>query len=74
MLGLIFLKFADNKYRQFEDTILAEYGRLKGKRTERSLQDIAIEKCGFALGPQARYEYLLNLPGKEDIPRATRGC
>src|SRR5450755_3075063 len=67
VLGLIFLKFADNKYRQHEDAILAEYTQLKGTRRERSLQDIAIEKCGFALGPTARYDYLLNLPEKEDI-------
>jgi type I restriction enzyme M protein len=74
VLGLIFLKFADNKYRQFEDAILAEYQKLKGTRRERSLQDIAIEKCGFALGPQARYNYLLNLPEKEDIPKAIRSA
>lgn len=67
VLGLIFLKFADNKNRQQEDAILAEYSKLKGTRRERSLQDIAIEKCGFALGPQARYDYLLNLPEKEGI-------
>ncbi len=41
VLGLIFLKFADNKYRQHEDAILAEYSKHKGKRTERSLQDMA---------------------------------
>lgn len=54
---------ADNKYRQHEDAILAEYQKLKGTRRERSLEDIAVEKCGFALGPQARYNHLLNLPG-----------
>jgi type I restriction enzyme M protein len=74
VLGLIFLKFADNKYRQHEDAILAEYSKLKGTRRERSLQDIAIEKCGFALDPLARYDYLLNLPEKEDIPKAIRAA
>ncbi len=74
VLGLIFVKFADNKYRQHEAAILAEYQKHLGKRTERSLQDIAIEKCGFALGPQARYDYLLNLPEKEDIPKAIRSA
>jgi len=72
VLGLIFLKFAENKYRQHEDAILAEYSKLKGTRRERSLQDIAIEKCGFALSPTARYEHLLSLPEKEDIPKAIR--
>ena len=52
VLGIIFLKFADNKYRQHEDAIYEEYTRLKGTRMERSLQDIAIEKCGFALAAQ----------------------
>ena len=53
VLGLIFLKFADNKYRQYEDAILAEYSKLKSTRRQRSLQDIAIEKCGFALWPSS---------------------
>lgn len=47
VLGLIFLKFADNKYRQFEATILAEYQKLKGGRREKKLSDIAIEQCGI---------------------------
>ena len=42
VLGLIFLKFADNKYRQHEDAILAEYSQLKGTRRERSLQDMPL--------------------------------
>jgi len=73
-LGLICLKFADNKYRQHEDAILAEYSKLKGTRRERTLQDIAVEKCGFALGPFARYDYLLNLSEKKDIPKAIRAA
>src|SRR5438552_3682001 len=74
VLGLIFLKFADNKYRQHEASILAEYSKLKGTRRERTLQEIAIERCGFALGPFARYDYLLNLPEKEDVAKAIRSA
>ena len=74
VLGLIFLKFADNKYRQHEDAILAEYQALKGTRRDKPLQDIAIEKCGFALAPHARYDYLLTLPEKEDIAKAIRSA
>ena len=74
VLGLIFLKFADNKYRQHEDAILAEYQALKGTRREKPLQDIAIEKCGFALAPHARYDHLLTLPEKEDIAKAIRSA
>ena len=32
VLGLIFLKFVDNKYRQHENAILTEYTKLKGTR------------------------------------------
>ncbi|GMV29966.1 MAG: hypothetical protein AMXMBFR59_20910 [Rhodanobacteraceae bacterium] len=74
VLGLIFLKFADNKYRQHEAAIAQEFKKLKGTRAERSEQDIAIEKCGFYLKPQARYDYLLNLPEKEDIAKAIRAA
>src|SRR5439155_15048181 len=67
VLGLIFLKFADNKYRLHEQEISAEYARLKGTRRERAISDIAIEKCGFYLPDYARYDYLLNLPESKDI-------
>ena len=72
VLGLIFLKFADNKYRQFEEAILAEYQKLKGGRREKKLSDIAIEQCGFYLPDHARYDYLLTLPEKEDIAKALK--
>ncbi|NIM31103.1 MAG: N-6 DNA methylase [Pseudomonas stutzeri] len=74
VLGLIFLKFADNKYRQHEAAIEQEYQKLKGTRRERSKQDIAIEKCGFYLEPEAHYDYLLNLPEKENIAKAIRAA
>ncbi|WP_018412558.1 type I restriction-modification system subunit M [Methyloversatilis thermotolerans] len=72
VLGLIFLKFADNKYRQHEAAILQEYEKLKGTRRERSLEEVAIEKCGFYLNPHARYDYLLNLPEQQNIAQAIR--
>lgn len=67
VLGLIFLKFADNKYARWEDEILAEYQKLKGTRREKPLPEIAIEKCGFYLPDNARYNYLLSLPEAENI-------
>ena len=67
VLGLIFLKFADNKYRQYEAEIQQEYERLKGGRREKSIVEIALEKCGFYLPDHARYDYLLSLPEQEDI-------
>ena len=72
VLGLIFLKFADNNYRRYEAEILAEYQKLKGTRREKKLSEIAIEKCGFYLPDHARYDYLLKLPEKEDIAKALK--
>jgi type I restriction enzyme M protein len=62
VLGLIFLKFADNKYSRFEEEITSEYNKLKNSRREKPRHEIAIEKCGFYLPDTARYDYLLNLP------------
>ena len=72
VLGLIFLKFADNNYRRHEADIIAEYQKLKGTRREKKLSEIAIEKCGFYLPDHARYDYLLNLPEEEDIAKALK--
>jgi type I restriction enzyme M protein len=72
VLGLIFLKFADNKYRQYEAAILAEYQKLKGSRREKPLSEIAIEKCGFYLPDNARYDYLLKLPEEKNIAKALK--
>ena len=72
VLGLIFLKFADNNYRRHEADIIAEYQKFKGTRREKSLSDIAIEKCGFYLPDHARYEHLLKLPEEKDIAKALK--
>ncbi|NOR71339.1 MAG: N-6 DNA methylase [Methylomarinum sp.] len=69
VLGLIFLKFADNNYARAEKAINAEFAKLTGTRREKPIDEIAIEKCGFYLPPHARYEYLLNLPEKDDVAK-----
>jgi len=69
VLGLIFLKFADNNYARAEQAIYKEFTQLKGTRREKPIEDIAIEKCGFYLPPHARYDYLLNLPEQEDVAK-----
>ena len=38
------------------------------------MEEIAIEKCGFYLDAKARYDYLLNLPEKENIAKAIRAA
>lgn len=72
VLGLIFLKFADNNYHRHEKEILAEYQKLKGTRREKKISDIAIEKCGFYLPDHARYEHLLKLPEEKNIANALK--
>jgi type I restriction enzyme M protein len=72
VLGLIFLKFADNNYRRHEEEIISEYQKFKGTRREKKLSDIAIEKCGFYLPDHARYDYLLKLPESKDIAKALK--
>ncbi len=64
VLGLIFLRFADNKYSHADPEINKAYEKDKGSRLERSMEQVAIEKCGFYLAPEARYDYLLNLAGE----------
>jgi hypothetical protein len=47
VLGLIFLKFADNNYRRHEAEILAEYKKLQGTRREKEISEIAVESSGY---------------------------
>lgn len=72
VLGLIFLRFADNKYSHFEPEILKEYEADKGTRLERPIESIALAKCGFYLPDYARYDYLLDLPGEQNMATALR--
>jgi len=72
VLGLIFLKFADNKYRRNEKAIIKKYTKLKGTRREKPASEIAIEICGFYLPDHARYDYLLKLPEEQDIDQAIK--
>ncbi len=72
ILGLIFLKFADNKYTLVEKDIDAELKKQENSRRQRPVDEIAIEKCGFYLPRKARYNYLLNLPEEKDIAKAIK--
>ena len=46
VLGLIFLKFADNNYARAEKAINAEFAKLTGTRREKPIDEISIKKCG----------------------------
>ena len=39
---------------------------------ERPIHEIAIEKCGFYLPEEARYDWLLNLPESEDLAKKVK--
>jgi|GEM_PF-4809530 len=67
ILGLIFLRFAQSKYSQYKPAINAEYEKTRGSRTERPIHEIAIEKCGYYLPPEAKFDYLLSLPESENL-------
>jgi type I restriction enzyme M protein len=72
VLGIIFLKFAENKYSQHEKLILDTYQKEKGTRAERTIQEIALATCGFYLPDNARYEHLLHLPEKKSLAKALK--
>lgn len=72
ILGLIFLRFASIRYNKVKPEIEKELAAQKNKRHQREIHEIAIEKCGFYLPPQAEYGYLLNLPEKMNIAKAIK--
>ena len=47
VMGLIFLKFADNRYGNHEKEIIQEYNKLKGTRREKPISQIASRKVRF---------------------------
>jgi len=72
VLGIIFLRFADNKYALAEEAILAEYAQYKGTRAEVALEKVAIKQCGLYLSEKSRYDYLLTLPKDQSIAAAIK--
>ena len=74
VLGLIFLRFADVKYSQHEAEINNEFNRLKGTRMERPIHEIAIERCGYYLPKESRYNELLNLPDDSNLAEAVKNA
>lgn len=62
ILGLIFLRYAYVLYKQHKAAIETEYNEKKGTRRERSLKEIAIDKCGFYLPECAYYDDINTAP------------
>jgi type I restriction enzyme M protein len=74
ILGLIFLRFASIRFYQMLPQINEEFEAKKGKRTEESLESIAIRTCGFYLPEQARYDYLMSLPNETKFDEAIKNA
>ena len=66
ILGLIFLRYADILYKQHKKEIEDEYKKNLGTRMEKSIKDIAIEKCNFYLPETAYYDFLNDAPDNAD--------
>ncbi len=62
ILGLIFLRYADIRYKQHKAEIEAKYNELKGTRREKSFKEISIEVCGFYLPPEAYFDAINDAP------------
>lgn len=62
ILGLIFLRYADIRYKQFKDDIEQEYNKYKGTRMEKSLKEISVKKCGFYLPECAYFDFINEAP------------
>ena len=72
VLGIIFLRFADNKYGLVEEVVNKEFEQNQGTRMEVPKKDIAKRLCGLYLSPKSRYEYLLHLPTSQSIAQAIK--
>lgn len=72
VLGLIFLKYADNKYKQVEAEINAAIKAQETSRNKKKPYEIAIAKCGFYLPDTARFQYLLDLPEQDSMADALK--
>ena len=69
ILGLIFLRYADIRYKQFKADIDQEYNKYKGTRMEKTLKEVSIEKCGFYLPECAYFDFINEAP--DDANKAT---
>lgn len=72
LLGLVFLRFASIKYKKHQKQIDAEYKKYKDTRNQKTIESIAQTICGYYLPEESRFDYLLNLKTKKDIPQAIK--
>ncbi len=72
LLGLIFLRFASNKYDKYKDEIEAEFKASQNTRNPKTREELALSKCGFYLPEKSHFDYLLSLSEQEDLPLAIK--
>ncbi len=69
VLGLIFLRYAFGRFKLVEAEILKDRPVRRGRVLPVESSDFA-EKSALYLPPEARYDYLVNLPESADIGKA----
>ena len=69
VLGLIFLRYAHGRFKLVESEILKNRPVRNGRVLPVEASDFA-EKSALYLPPEARYDYLVNLPESADIGKA----
>ena len=69
VLGLIFLRYAFGRFKLVEAEILKDRPVRRGRVLPVEPSDFA-EKSALYLAPEARYDYLVNLPESADIGKA----
>ena len=69
VLGLIFLRYAHGRFKMVEAEILKNRPVRNGRVLPVEASDFA-EKSALYLPPEARYDYLVNLPERADIGKA----
>ena len=69
VLGLIFLRYAFGRFKLVEAEILKDRPVRRGRILPVEASDFA-EKSALYLAPEARYDYLVNLPESADIGKA----
>jgi type I restriction enzyme M protein len=73
VLGLIFLRFADNNYRRREPEIIAEYEKLKGtRRRSAAVRPPSGRVCFFPRAPWAKPHGYVRLPAGRRMLRPPR--
>jgi len=73
VLGLIFLRYAYGRFKLVEAEILKNRPVRGGRVLPVEASDFA-EKSALFLPPQARYDYLVNLPESEDVGNAVNAA